>query len=215
LVIGERWCRLLGLACVGSLFSTAPRAECGSLQECIAISSDPAVAPRHSADGVNRPAPTLDFGNQAAASASAARTILLAAVEGPTGTRATLTAITLSGPNASDFTRAGGTCTTGTPTLLHDGAAIAQITNACTILVKFKPAAIGVKNARLVVRTTAIDREVLLVGNGTASLAGPGAGAAAMNVTVNTPATLDLAPFTSGAWTESRLLRRRGTVRQP
>jgi outer membrane autotransporter protein len=186
------------LVCAGLLFSTAVRAECGGLQECIAISSNSAVAPRHSADGVNRPAPTRDFGNQAAASASAARTILVAAVEGPTGTRATLSAITLSGPNASDFTLAGGTCTTGTPTLLHDGAVIAQIANACTILVTFNPTAIGVKNAQVNVSSAAIVRVAPLTGTGTASIAGPGAGAAAMNVTVNTPATLDLAPFTSG-----------------
>jgi hypothetical protein len=177
------------------LFSTALRAECGGNQECIAISTDPAVAPRHGSDLT---APTLDFGNQEAASASAPRTILVAGVRGPRDTRATLTGVTLGGPNASDFTLAVGTCTTGTPTLLHDGAVIAQIANACTILVQFNPAAIGTKSAQVNVSSTAIVRVAPLTGTGTPSLTGPEAGAAAMDVTVNTPATLDLAPFTSG-----------------
>ncbi|HEX6006636.1 MAG TPA: hypothetical protein VFY80_01655, partial [Burkholderiales bacterium] len=145
---------LLAVALVFTFVLSAPaHAECGGLQQCIAISIDPSVAPRHSTNGINVPAPTLDFGSQAAATASASRTILVAAVEGPAGTRATLNSISLSGTNAGDFTITGGTCTTGSPTLLHDGAAVAQIANACTITVAFRPAAVGVKNAQLNVQT--------------------------------------------------------------
>lgn len=198
----KRWW-LLGLACTMWLCSGAVRAECGGLQDCIAISSDPAVAPRHSDDGVNRPAPTIDFGSQAAASASASRTILVAAVEGPAGTRATITSITISGANATDFALAGGTCTSGTPTLLHDGAHVAQIANSCTILVRFNPQAVGVKNAQVNVASAALaqPRVAPLTGTGTPSLAGPGAGAATMAVAVNTATTLDLAAFTTGVVT--------------
>ena len=198
---GVRPIRLYFLALVACLFAAAAHAECGGLQECIAVSTDPAVAPAHSLDGVNRPAPTLDFGSQTAGTASAARTILVAGVEGPAGTRATLNSIALSGPNASDFRITGGTCTTGSPTLLHDGAVTAQISNACTITVTFNPATVGVKTAQVDVATAAIARVAPLTGTGTPSLTGPTAGAATLSVQVNTAATLDLTPFISGTAT--------------
>jgi uncharacterized protein with beta-barrel porin domain len=194
---------LSGIAVFSSalLFSAKVHAECGGLPDCIAISSDPAVAPSHSLDGVNRPAATIGFGNQTAATTSASRSILVAAVEGPAGTRATLDSITLSGANASDFIITGGTCTTGTPTLLQDGNATAQIANACTITVAFRPATVGVKNAQVNVTTAAIVRVAPLTGTGTPSLTGPSAGAATLSVPVNASATLDLAPFITGAVT--------------
>ena len=198
---GVRPIRLYFLALVACLFAAAAHAECGGLQECIAVSTDPAVAPAHSLDGVNRPAPTLDFGSQTAGTASAARTILVAGVEGPAGTRATLNSIALSGPNASDFRITGGTCSTGSPTLLHDGAVTAQISNACTITVTFNPATVGVKTAQVDVATAAITRVAPLAGTGTPSLTGPTAGAATLTVQVNTSGTLSLAPFISSTAT--------------
>ena len=186
-------------AILSGLFFCAPAlAECGGQQQCIGISSDPSVAPEHSLDGANRPAPTLDFGTQAAASATAARTILVAATEGPAGTRATLDAITLTGTNATDFRIAGGTCTVGTPTLLHDGNRVAQISNACSITVTFNPAAVGVKTAQINVQTTAITRVAPLTGTGTPTPTGPSSAAATLNVAVNSTATLQLAPFITG-----------------
>ena len=158
---------LLGLVFSGWLFSAFAYAECGGQQQCIAVSTDPSVAPFHSLIGANIPAPILNFGNQATATASAARTILVAAVEGPAGTRATLDAITLGGANATEFKITGGTCTVGTPTLLHDGAQVAQISNACTITVTFNPATVGVKTAQINVQTTAITRVAPLTGTGT------------------------------------------------
>ena len=194
-----RWW-LIGVACAW-LACGAVRAECGGAQDCIAISSDPAVAPRHSNDGVNVPTPTINFGNQAAASASATRTILVAGVEGPAGTRATIASINISGANASDFSLAGGTCTVGTPTLLQDGAVVAQIANSCTILVRFNPGAVGVKNAQVNVTSAAIARVAPLTGTGTPSGTGPGASPATMQVPANTATTVDLAVFTSGVVT--------------
>ena len=196
----RRWW-LIGVACCASLACGSVRAECGGLQECIGVSSDPAVAPRHSDDGVNRAAPTINFGNQVAASASATRTILVAAVEGPAGTRATIKSIEINGPNKTDFSHVGGTCTVGTPTLLHDGAHAAQLANSCTILVRFNPSTVGVKNAQVDIVSAAIARVAPLTGTGTPSLTGPGAGPATMEVPVNTPATVDLAAFTSGTVT--------------
>jgi len=192
---------LLGTLAAGLFFSASAHAECGGLQECIGISSDPTVAPAHSTDGVNRPAPTLDFGNQAAGGSSAARTILVAATEGPAGTRAMLNSITLTGANATDFTITGGTCTVGTPTLLHDGAVTAQIANACTITVKFNPAAVGIKTAQVNVTTASITRVAPLTGTGTPSLTGPTAAAATLTAQVNTATTLNLAPFITGTVT--------------
>lgn len=189
------------LAISAFLVSMPARAECGGLQQCIGISTDPAVAPSHSADGINRPAPTLDFGSQTAATTSASRTILVAAIEGPAGTRATLNSITLTGANAGDFTITGGTCTTGTPTLLHDGASTAQIANACTITVAFRPATVGVKNAQVNVETAAIIRVAPLTGTGTPSLTGPAAAPATLTVQVNSTGTLDLTPFITGTVT--------------
>ena len=43
---------LLGLLCSGLLFSAAVHAECGSQQQCIAVSIDPAVAPAHGAQSM-------------------------------------------------------------------------------------------------------------------------------------------------------------------
>jgi uncharacterized protein YhjY with autotransporter beta-barrel domain len=189
---------LLGLLGSGFFFSAAVHAECGGQQQCIAVSIDPAIAPAHGTPLVSAP---IDFGNQSAATASAARTILVAAVEGPAGTRATLDSITLSGPNAADFRISGGTCTVGTPTLLHDGNVTALISNACTILVTFNPATAGVKNAQIDVSTTAITRTAPLSGTGTPSLTGPTAAATALAVPVNTPTALDLAPFITGTVT--------------
>jgi len=193
---------LLGCCCVAMFVASAARAECGSLQQCIGISSDPGVAPAHSSDGLNHPAPTLDFGSQAAGTTSAARTILVAAVEGPAGTRATLDSISLAGANAADFRIVpGGTCTTGTATLLHDGNVVAQFANACSILVAFSPATVGVKNAEVQVQTAAIVRVAPLTGTGSPSLTGPVAGAATLQVAVNTSATLDMTPFITGTAT--------------
>ena len=193
---------LLGLASAAFVASAPAYAECGGLQQCIGVSTDPAVPPEHSLDGANRPAPTLDFGSQTAGTTSAARTILVAGVEGlPVGSRATLDAITLTGSNATDFRITGGTCTVGTPTLLQDGNRVAQISNACTITVTFNPATVGVKNAQVNVQTTAITRVAPLTGTGTPSLTGPTAAAAALSVQVNTTGTLDLVPFITGTVT--------------
>jgi uncharacterized protein with beta-barrel porin domain len=187
--------RLLGLPAglvIAAFLHPAPaHAECGGGQQCIAVSIDPAVAPFHGSPDTSAP---LDFGNQTAATTSAPRTIFVGAVTGPAGTSATLSAITLGGANAADFTITGGTCTVGTATLLHDGP-------ACTITVTFNPQAVGAKTAMVSVVTAAITRVVPLTGTGTPSLTGPDAAAATLSVAVNSSATLDLAPFITGTVT--------------
>jgi uncharacterized protein YhjY with autotransporter beta-barrel domain len=200
---------LLGLVFSGCLFSALAHAECGSQQQCIAVSTDPTVAPFHSLDGVNIPAPTLNFGNQATATTSATQTILVAAVEGPADTKATLDAITLSGANATEFRITGGTCTVGTPTLLHDGARVAQISNACTITVTFNPATVGAKTAQINVQSTAITRVAPLAGTGilappviTSALAATGAVGAPFSgyqiTATNSPTSFTASPLPQG-----------------
>lgn len=189
---------LLGVVFSGLFISAPAYAECGNNQQCIAVSINPLVAPAH---GTPLVSPPLNFGNQTATTESAAKTILVAAVLGPAGTRATLTAITLSGANEADFRITENTCTVGTPSLLHDGAVTAQISNACTIKVAFKPLAEGAKVATIAIGTTAITRSVPLTGTGTPSLTGPTAAATTLTVQVNTAATLDLAPFITGTVT--------------
>lgn len=178
---------LLGLVFPGFLFSASAWAECGGGQQCIAVSIDPLVPPAHGTPLTSSP---LDFGNQTVATTSATRTIFVGAVTGPAGTFATLDAITLSGANAADFTIMGGTCTVVTPSLLQDGP-------TCTITVTFNPATLGAKAAQIDVRTAAITRTIPLTGTGTA--VPPAAGAATLTVQSDTPTTLNLAPFVSGA----------------
>ncbi len=62
-----RLLRLLGLLFAGLLVSAQAHAECGGDTNCIAVSTDPTVAPFHSDDGVNRGNPA---DNSPAASAS-------------------------------------------------------------------------------------------------------------------------------------------------
>ncbi len=147
----------------GWLVSPLVHAECGGNQQCIAVSIDPAVGPSHGTPLVSSP---LDFGDQSTGTTSANRTILVAAVTGPAGSQATLDSITLSGANAAEFTISGGTCTTGTPSLLHDGANQAQLANACSITVTFSPSSLGTKSAQIDVVTAAITRTVPLAGIG-------------------------------------------------
>lgn len=173
-------------ALCGLVVSTAVQAECGTLQQCIAVSIDPLVAPAHGTPLTSAP---LAFGNQTLATTSAAKPILVGAVTGPAGTSATLNAITLSGASAAEFAISGGTCTTGSPSLLHNGP-------TCTILVTFTPTSLGNKSAQINVQTTAITRTIPLTGTGAA--VAPAATAASLSVLFNTPATLDLTPFVSG-----------------
>ncbi len=155
---------LFWLVSFGFLFSAPAYAECGGQQQCIAVSINPLVAPAHGTPLTSAP---IAFGSLAAGATSAARTILVAAVTGPVGTQATLDAITLGGANPSDFTITGGTtCTTGTPSLLHDGQIQAQLANTCKIMVTFNPATTGAKSATISVQTTSITRVIPLTGAG-------------------------------------------------
>ncbi len=186
----------LGLV-LAALFLSAPaHAECGGSQECVGVSIDPLAAPAHGTPFTSAP---LAFGSQTTGTASATRTILVAAVLGPAGTRATLNAITLSGVNAAEFNIAATTCAVGTASLLHDGAVTAQISNACSISVTFNPATVGAKAAQIDVQTAVITRTIPLTGTGTATAIPPGATSTNLTVPFNTPATLDLTPFVSGS----------------
>jgi hypothetical protein len=192
-----RRCVVVCLSIAALAFAATARAECGGGVNCVAVSFGDS-RPSHGTPFVSAP---LAFGEQAAGTASATRTVRVGAVTGPVGTRATLTGIELLGANASDFTITAMSCTTGSPSLLHDGAVQAQLANTCTIQLAFRPATAGAKGANLQVRTAAITRTVPLTGTGTASGAGPVAGPASLQVQVNTPATIDLAPFITGTAT--------------
>ena len=185
---------LLALACAAMLLAHSARAECGGNPECMALSTDPALAPAH---GTPLASAGVDFGNQPAASASAARSFLVGAVENGTSTgSATLTDIAIVGASAAEFRiLASSSCAIGTQ-LPRTTAATAQIGDSCTLQVTFNPATVGVKNAQLEVSTAAIMRTVPLTGTGTASL--PTATNAALNTAASTPATLDLAAFIGG-----------------
>ena len=188
---------LPGLLACAMLLPAAARAECGGSQECIAVSID-ATPPFHGSPSVSAP---LAFGSQPAGSTSAAREIRVGAVSGPAGTRATLQSITLRGANAADFRISSTTCTTGSPSLLHDGTDQTPPQNTCGLSVTFNPTAVGEKSAAIDVTTSAITRTVPLTGTATSSGTGPVATAAALATQVNTPATVDLAPFITGTAT--------------
>lgn len=185
---------LLALACAAMLLAHPARAECGGNPECMALSTDPALAPAH---GTPLASASVDFGNQPAASASAARSFLVGAVENGTSTgSATLTNVAIVGASAAEFRiLAGSSCAIGTQ-LPRTTAAAAQIGDSCTLQVTFNPATVGVKNAQLEVSTAAITRTVPLTGTGTASL--PTATNATLNTAASMPATLDLAAFIGG-----------------
>ncbi|MDX1513006.1 MAG: autotransporter domain-containing protein [Gammaproteobacteria bacterium] len=158
------------------------------------MSIDPTVAPRHGSPLVSAP---LAFGNQVVATTSATRPILVAAVLGPAGTFATLTSINLSGADASEFSIVGNTCITGVPSLLHNGLAQAALADACTISVAFSPATLGAKSAQIAVQSAVITRTIPLTGTGVG--AAPVAAPVALTVARNRSASVDLAPFISGA----------------
>lgn len=148
-----------GFAASGFLITMPAHAECGGDLQCIAVTIDPLVAPAHGTPLTSSP---LAFGSQTVATTSAARAIFVGAIGGPPpapGALATLNAITLGGANAAEFAITGGTCTVGTPSLPHAGA-------ACTITVTFNPATFGVKTASVSVVTTAITRTIPLSGIG-------------------------------------------------
>lgn len=188
---------LLALAGSALLLPAMARAECGGIRNCIAVSFGD-VRPAHGTPLTSAP---LAFGEQRAGTTSATRTVRVGAVQGPAGTRATLNAITLTGANAGDFEIASTSCTIGSPSLLHDGTGRAQLANTCTILLAFRPSTPGGKTAALLVRSSAITRTVPLAGTATPSETGPVAAPASLATQVNTPATLDLAPFITGTAT--------------
>ena len=156
-----------GLLFAGLVWLVPAYAECGGNQQCIAVSVNPAAAPAHGTPLTSTP---LAFGNQDIGTSSVVRSILVAAVLGPTGSRATLDSIVLSGTNAPDFQITGATCTTGTPSLLHSGASTANLGDACNISVTFNPANVGAKSAQIAVSTAAITRTVPLTGTATLGL---------------------------------------------
>lgn len=189
-----RWCALTGLLASTLLFAAPAQAECGGHPDCIAVSLGD-TRPAHGTPLVSAP---LEFGELTAGTRSATQTIRVGAVAGPSGTRATLSAIVLGGTHSPDFAIDATTCTTGRPSLLHDGAPEAQLADTCTIAVSFRPTTAGLRSANVQVRTAAITRTIPLVGTGTRSSAGLVASPAALAVQLNTPATLDLAAFIEG-----------------
>ncbi len=183
---------LAGLAAL-ALFSTQAFAECGGNTQCIGIGATPQEA-EVAHHGLGPATFTLDFGNQVIATTSNAKTIYVAAVTGPAATQATLGNITISGADASHFSIGGGTCLTMGP--IQGGA-------ECTVLVSFNPSTVGTKSATVHVPLEPpcagciTERSASLTGTGT--LAPPVAQAATLTARANTPTTLDLSPFISGA----------------
>lgn len=176
------------------LFSSEAYAECGGTTQCIGLGATPqeAIVAHH---GLGPATFTLDFGNQVIATSSSSKTIYVAAVNGPAATRATLGSINLTGADASQFSISGGSCLTAGP--VQGGA-------DCTILVSFAPTTVGAKSATVHVPVDPpgcvgciTERTVSVTGAGT--LAPPDAQATTLSVQANTPTTLDLSPFISGA----------------
>lgn len=184
---------LLAQLVVMLVFSSQASAECGGNTNCIGVGAteQEAEVAHH---GLGPATFTLAFGNQVIAMTSSAKTIYVAAVTGPASTQATLGDITITGADASQFSISGGTCLTMGP--IQGGA-------DCTILVSFNPTTVGAKSAVVHVPLNPpcvgciTERTVTATGVGT--LAPPVAQATALSVTANTPATLDLTPFISGA----------------
>jgi len=154
---------LLGLICCPLWFATAAHAECGGNQQCIGVSIEPSIAPAHGTPEISAP---LAFGDQDVGTTSTSKPILVGAVLGPVGTRATLNSITLGGANAGDFQIASTTCTVGSPSLLHNGAVSTPFNETCTISVEFNPGTVGAKAAMIDVSTNAITRTIPLTGTG-------------------------------------------------
>ena len=175
------------------MFTSRASAECGGNTNCIGVgATEQEAAVAH--HGLGPDTFTLGFGNQVIATTSIAKTIYVAAVTGPASTQATLGSITITGADASQFSIAGGSCLTMGP--IQGGA-------DCTILVSFNPATVGTKSAVVHVPLNPpcagciTERTVTATGVGT--LAPPVAQAAVLSVQANTPTTLDLTPFISGA----------------
>ncbi|MBE0612281.1 MAG: autotransporter domain-containing protein [Burkholderiales bacterium] len=175
------------------MFSFQASAECGGNTNCIGVgASEQEAAVAH--HGLGPATFTLGFGNQVIATTSSAKTIYVAAVTGPAATQATLGDITITGADASQFSISGGSCLTMGP--IQGGA-------DCTILVSFNPATAGTKTATVHVPLNPpcagciTERTVTATGVGT--LAPPVAQATVLSVQANTPTTLDLTPFISGA----------------
>ena len=176
------------------LFSSQAFAECGGTVQCIGVGATPQDA-QVAHHGLGPATFTLDYGNQVITTTSNSKSIYVAAVTGPAGTQATLGNITITGTDAAQFSITGGTCLGAGP--IHGGA-------GCTILVAFNPATVGAKSATVHVPLNPpacvgciTERTVTAAGTGT--LAPPAAQAGALSVRANTPTTLDLTPFISGA----------------
>ena len=154
----SRACRtLLPLSLLLSFFLTPDAlAECGGQQECIAVSTDPGVAPAHGTPLTSTP---LTFGAADVGANTVTQSIYVGAVTGPAGTRATINSITEAGSNPEDFVVDNGTCIVGAPSLLQDST-------TCEIKVSFAPTASGGRTAEVRISTSAITRTVPLTGEG-------------------------------------------------
>ena len=186
---------LLGLASVVCLlFSVNALAECGSKQECIAVSTDPAVLPTH-----GTPAAyvwPLPFGQADIGAATMTKSILVRAVTGPAGTEATIQSITISGANPEDFSVSNGTCIVGVPSLLQNS------TTPCEIQVTFTPTASGSRSAEVRVSTSLITRIVGLTGEGVLpppTITSPQSATGQVGVAFNYPITGSFQPTSFGA----------------
>lgn len=115
----------------------------------------------------------IDFGNQQIGTSSPAQPITITNVG---IVPLTITGATLSGPNASDFTLATGSCPTSpanTTIILPGGN--------CTITVSFTPHSIGARNGTLTVTSDAFNNP--LTGSVTGTGVGPVAGFSPSNLT--------------------------------
>ena len=154
------------------LFAASAFAECGGQIPCIGVGPTLTFATtnnqgHHFAPDMGTATFTLTFaGTQQTGTTSASQTIHVAAVSGgPAGTTAVLGPITITGPNASEFSITGNTCPAGTGPV-HGGA-------SCTITVAFNPFSAGAKTALLNVPLDApcvgciVGRSATLSGTGT------------------------------------------------
>ncbi|MES2888546.1 MAG: choice-of-anchor D domain-containing protein [Pseudomonadota bacterium] len=130
----------------------------------------------------------LSFASQALSNTSAAQIVTVT----NSGTAAlNLSALSLAGPNAADFTLSGGSCAVNTPVLA--GA-------SCTVLVSSRPATVGAKSAHLSFTSNAVNGAVSL------PLAGRGV-ATAVPLAVLSVSSVDFGNATVGAPAVVRVVR--------
>ena len=194
----------LGALFLGSVAPGVAFAECGGTINCIAVgATDADASVAH--HGLGPPTFNIYFGGQATDTTSLSQTIVVKAVTGPLGAMATLGALYIDGPNASDFLIAAGTTCSPTNGPVHGG-------QNCIVMVAFRPRNAGPLNATVHIPVNPpscagciTERYVTLSGNGVpptpSPTSAPAAASRSESAPYNTAITIDLGTTISGSYT--------------